>query len=320
MRKRVQTALVLFLLAMGSVITWQALHLREPVYQGKSLSLWLRDYGPDGDSPEADEALRSMGTNVIPILFENLRAKDSALKLWLASLGWHYTPAETRHLRAQKGFSALGAEASNAVPALIEIYQQNFASSAREAAANSLVEIGPAAETAIPVLINSASSTNSDVRSFALYTVGRMALESESVVPVLMKGLHDPDREVRASAAFGLEGLAFMGGDAKPAIAALVEALKDTHVSVRASAATALGHIHSEPGAVVPALIEMLHDQDVQLHAFAARALGEFGDNARPATAQLIELLSEANQDARKAATNALKQIDPEAAAKAGVK
>jgi HEAT repeat protein len=64
----------------------------------------------------------------------------------------------------------------------------------------------------------------------------------------------------------------------------------------------------------------MLRDSDLQLHAFAATALGEFGNNGKPAVAPLIGLLSEGNQEARKAATNALKAVDPEAAARAGVK
>lgn len=320
MRKRVQIALAVLLVAILGMIMWQVVRLREPVYQGKPLSLWLQSYNADGDSPEVDDAVATIGTNAIPALLGMLQAKDSRLRLALAALGLRYTPAETRHMRAEKGFGALGTAASNAVPALIEIYEQNASPTARRAAGNALVEIGPAAKLAIPALIKSATSTNSEVRAFGLSTLGRMALESKLVVPVLIKGLHDPDREVRFNAAFGLEALAFMGGDAKPAIPALVETLKDRHVSARAAAATALGHIHSEPDVVVPVLVEMLRDSDAQLHAFAATALGEFGNNGKPAVAPLIELLSEGNQDARKAATNALKQIDPEAAAQAGVK
>jgi hypothetical protein len=208
-RKRVQIALAFLLVATAGVIAWQVLRLREPVYQGKPLSHWLQSYGPDSDSPEVDDAVRTMGTNVIPAFLGMLRAEDSQLKLTLAALGFRYTPAETQHLRAQKGLSALGADSSNAVPALIEIYKQNASPTARQAAANALVEIGPAAKQAVPALIKSAASTNSDVRAFALYTLGRMALESELVVPVLIKGLHDPDREVRNNAAFGLGALAF---------------------------------------------------------------------------------------------------------------
>jgi HEAT repeat protein len=319
MRKRVQIALAVFFVVLGGVIAWQVARLREPVYHDKPLSAWLQSYGANSESQESDDAVRNIGTNAIPILLDNLRAYDSQLKLPLAALGMRFTPAETRHTRAEKGFSALGAEASNAVPALIAIYDENVSPSARKAAANALVEIGPASKAAIPALIKSAADTNAEVRAFALYTLGRLALESKLVVPVLIKGLRDPDREVRSNAAFGLEALAFMGGDAKPAIPALVETLKDSQVSARASAATALGHIHSEPDVVVPALMEMLRDSDVQLHAFAARAIGEFGDQGKPAVAPLIELLGEGNQEAKKAATNALKAIDPETAARAGI-
>src|SRR5260370_39701474 len=157
-------------------------------------------------------------------------------------------------MRAEKGFKALEADASNAVPALIEIYEQNSAPSARRAAANALVEIGPSAKKAIPALIKSATSTDADVRAFGVYTLGRMALEPERVNPVLIRALHDPDREVRYNAAFGLSALAFMGGDAKAAVPALMETLKDSYPTARAAAAMALGHIHAEPELVVPAL------------------------------------------------------------------
>ena len=320
MRKRYRIALAVLLVAVVSGIAWQVLCLREPVYQGKRLSFWLQRYSPDGDSPEVDDALRMMGTNAIPTLLENLQAKDSLLKLNLAALGVHYTPAETRHMRAEKGLKALGADASNAVPSLIEIYERGRSSSAGRAAANVLAEIGPSAKQAIPALVKSATSTNSQVRAFAVYTLGRMALEPEVVDPVLIKSLHDPDREVRYNAAFGLSALAFMGGDAKVAVPALVETLKDTYGTARAAAAMALGHIHAEPRLAVPTLIESLHDPDVFVRTHAAASLGEFGTNAKPAVDPLVELLSETNQDARNAVSKALRAIDPEAAARAGVK
>jgi HEAT repeat protein len=320
MRKRGQIALVVLLVAIVAGITWLALRVREPVFQGKRLSMWLRSYSPDGDSPEVDDAVRTIGTNAIPTLLGNLQSKDSTLRQALTALGVPYTPAETRHMRAEKGFSALGADASNAVPALIEIYEQNFSPTARRAAANALVEIGPASKQAIPALIKSTASTNSDVCAFALYTLGRMALESELVDPVLIKALHDPARQVRYDAVFGLANLAFMGGDAKPAVPALIEALQDSYIGVRGGAAHALGHIHSDPGIVVPALIKSLHDPDTSVRIYAAAALGESGTNGRPAVAALGELLSETNQDVSNAAADALKKIDPEAAARAGVK
>ena len=320
MRKRVQIAVaVLLFLGLFGFTAWQVVRPREPVYQGRRLSAWLERFSPDGDTPDVDEAVRTVGTNTIPLLLQNLQAKDSRLRLMLSVLGLEYTPARIRHMRAEKGFSALGADASNAVPNIIEVYEQNTSPSARQAAANALVEIGPASKQAIPALIKSTASTNSDVRAFALYTLGRMAFESESVASVLIKALLDPDREVRYQAAYGLANLAFMGGDARPAVPALIEALQDNYMGVRGGAAHALGHIHSDPGIVVPALVKSLHDPDTSVRTHAASALGEFGTNGKPAIAALTGLLSETNQDASSAATNALKRIDPEAAARAGV-
>jgi HEAT repeat protein len=321
MRKRVKIALaVLLFLGVFGLTAWQIVRPTEPVYRGRRLNLWLERYRPDGDMPEVDEAVRSVGTNAIPFLLQNLQAKDSRLKPMLTVLGLKYISARIHHMRAEKGFSALGADASKAVPDIIEVYEQNPSASAREAAANALVAIGPAAEQAIPALIKSTASTNSDVRAFALYTLGRMAIESDLVDPVLIRGLHDPVRQVRYDAAFGLSSLSFMGGNAKPAVPALLDALQDTDLGVRCGAAQALGHIHTEPGIVVAALIKSLQDPDAGVRAHAAAALGEFGTNGKPAVTALVELIGETNQDVSNAATKALNKIDPEATARAGVK
>jgi HEAT repeat protein len=52
----------------------------------------------------------------------------------------------------------------------------------------------------------------------------------------------------------------------------------------------------------------------------AMRGLGNFGPNAQQAIPALLQLLSDLDVAVRFTATNALKKIDPEAAAKAGVK
>ena len=65
---------------------------REPVYRGKPLSVWLQRYIQGGSyigfwpEPEADEAIRQIGTNAIPTLLLMLREHDSKLKLALLRL------------------------------------------------------------------------------------------------------------------------------------------------------------------------------------------------------------------------------------------
>lgn len=70
----------------------------------------------------------------------------------------------------------------------------------------------------------------------------------------------------------------------------------------------------------MPALVTCLSNNDLFAHYTAADALGKFGTDAKPAIPALIALLNDPLGLARQAATNALLQIDPEAAAKAGVK
>jgi HEAT repeat protein len=63
-----------------------------------------------------------------------------------------------------------------------------------------------------------------------------------------------------------------------------------------------------------------LSDTNFTVRVGAARGLGRFGADAHQAVPALVGLLSDANPFVRDAVSNALKEIDPEAAAKAGVK
>jgi hypothetical protein len=94
----------------------------------------------------------------------------------------------------------------------------------------------------------------------------------------------------------------------------------DTNQSVRLLAVSALSQGRHEPSLVVPALSKCLSDTNNDVRAFAAQGLGWYGAEARQAVPALVPLLSDPCVPARRAAINALQKIDPEAAAKAGVK
>jgi HEAT repeat protein len=268
MRKRVQIALVVGLVALAGVIEWM-LHSQEPVYQGKPLSFWLKSRRMAvgkingvyymGFREGADEAVRQAGTNAIPTLLRLLRAKDSALKAKMLSLARRqrvikieYTPAEVWCIGARYGFSVLGAKAQSSVPALIEIANQNLSAASRCCAIDALGLIGPPAKDAVPSLLGWATNADWQVRCNAILALGRIRAEPERVLPVLTNALHDPAAEV---------------------------------------------------------------------HPNAVKALLEFGPNAKPAVPALVGFLNADDHSMdRSIVTNALKAIDPEAAAKAGVK
>jgi HEAT repeat protein len=111
-----------------------------------------------------------------------------------------------------------------------------------------------------------------------------------------------------------------IGPDAKSAIPSLLRGLTSTNERVRYSAIFALGEIHGEPETVVPELVKFLHDSNPSVSKSAVEALGKYGTNAELAVPDLTVMLNDRNPEIRVPATNALKHIDPEAAAKAGVK
>jgi len=141
MTKRPRIALAFLLVVALGGVAWQALRQREPIYQGKPLSFWLKGFQLDDwpGKPGFDqtcEAVRETGTNSFPILLHMFRARDSDLKRNVISFGrklhltkLEYTTADSQQWAARQGFFALGKNAKYAVPALVEIYEERTAQS-----------------------------------------------------------------------------------------------------------------------------------------------------------------------------------------------
>ena len=113
--------------------------------------------------------------------------------------------------------------------------------------------------------------------------------------------------------------LAALGPKAGIAAPFLVEALKEDILC--APAAGALVQVHADPEVVIPALINCLVDRNGRGRADVVEALAEFGPKSRAAVPALVKLLQDrSSKDIMLAVPKALKQIDPQAAAEAGVK
>jgi len=84
----------------------------------------------------------------------------------------------------------------------------------------------------------------------------------------------------------------------------------------------------SIPDNSFPEIVKMLRHPDPAVRRASADVIGCFGPSKQPflklitrsAMPSLIEALKDVNQDVRRSAEEALKKIDPEAAAKAGLK
>ena len=213
---------------------------REPVYQGKPLSVWLKGYDLVKSNNativdaavwrETDKVVQQAGTKAIPTLLRLLREEDVKKH-----------NIDVNGQEASMGFAALRANAKDATPSLMEIYEQNPA--ARVDVLYCLSCIGPAATEAVPWLLQNLSNTNGDVRAGIISALGEIHSQSALVVPVLINCLDETNRRVRADAALSLGEYRT---DAKPAIPKLVGLLNDKGKGVRNCAALAIKDIDPE--------------------------------------------------------------------------
>jgi len=211
---------------------------REPVHQGKALTLWLEDYTPSGRQ-KAAEAVRSTGTNAIPILLKWMRAKlpprivlrfmDLARKQSLVKI--HYVFPVQRNDIAYVSFQVLGTNAASAVPELMNICSESSSLECQEYAALSLGYIGPRATVAIPLLLGYFNHTNGSIRFAAVKSVMQIGGDPKLIVPAMRKILNDPENSIRLNAVAALHkyirGDAYSRSNALSAVPELMEALHD---------------------------------------------------------------------------------------------
>ena len=163
----------------------------------------------------------------------------------------------------------------------------------------------------IPYLTNQMFSDTNDSRI-------RMALiEQLNGLPrVHISFVPQEGRRVQA-----INDLGSLGPRAKAAAPALLAALDRKDDVLCGPAATALVKIQADPDQAIPLLIGCLLDRERRGRPDVVEALGEFGPKARAAVPVLIKLLADrSSKDITAAVPIALKNIDPDAAAKAGVK
>lgn len=237
----------------------------EPSYNGRPLSSWLDDYslmshGFPGEETiieknnhVVDEAVRYMGTNAIPVLFEMLKATDSPTRRigeWAYQHEWIHSrptsvPALRKNLEAALAFGALGTNACEALPRLIDLYRQKNGHVQRMVALT-LGMIGPPASNAVPYLLMTVTNQTGSPPFDAITALGRIHADPKTVVPALIQLLKHSNQAVRANYIQALEAY---GSDAQPAVPTLIELLGDESESIRKIAAKALKVIDAEAAA-----------------------------------------------------------------------
>jgi HEAT repeat protein len=108
----------------------------------------------------------------------------------------------------------------SAVPALIEIVNQNISATSQFCALSVLGSAGPLAKEAVPSLLGWATNANAEARRWSIDTLACIHVNPDRVLPVLTNAMHDPVFIVRLKAVTSLENF---GTDARVAVPALLE-------------------------------------------------------------------------------------------------
>lgn len=257
MRKSHRVWLAAIIFAAVGGMAWLVSTYSEPTYKGRTLTSWLHGYigitiGED-EQAVVDDAIRHIGTNGIPIMLRMLQAKDSDLNFRLARLlrKQHFIkladPIDTksRITIAAQGIIALRPEASNSIPALIELYNDpNLSFFARGNISTVFSWFGPSAKQAVPSLLRQLTNTESYVSLSATAALGQIRAEPKLVVPAMIKALHDP-----VMINYAVDCLGNYGPEAKSAVPELLELLKTNNTQVRSQVRAALIRIDREAAA-----------------------------------------------------------------------
>ncbi len=274
-------AVAIALIALLAVTFWPG--EKEPEYQGKKLSEWVELASNTQEEQKAQSAVRQIGTNALPWLLKWTKHEPwhekhhgiliaflpTTLKERISATGWKQTGL------AAKGFQALGAQATPAIPQLNTIvHGEQWASSL--IALDALVEIG------------------------------------EPAVPALQGIMADPQWLLRQNAIIAIGNAGRLGTNELAAINLLIPALYDTNRQFAFMAATMLKCFGDQTERVVPELVQCLNSSDPELQVAAIASLGHFAKKAESAAPNLTLKLEVPDRRIRLEATNALRRIAPE--------
>jgi HEAT repeat protein len=254
---------------------------------------------PDYDGQWVHKALATMGpagSAAVPVLRERLReGRGAGVRLSIAALG------------------QIGPEAAPATPELRTLLHSVRADH-RAAAARALGRIGPAARAALPRLGDLLEEDDDGCQAWAAFAAARITGDARPYLPRLVEAaLREQGAttalvgEQRATAA-----LAELGREARPALPAVLAALREGDAPTRAQAVRILTQLGPDAADAVPTLTRLLDDRRPELRAAAAESLAGLGPAARPAHARLRQLLTDPDGSVVSASAEALRRARSE--------
>ena len=236
---------------------------------------------------------------------ENISPEDRE-RLYLESLGVQLVSGLPE--KRKSALTALAAHEGDLTPVIPAIVSANLDADPelRRQAALVLDRLGPnwpalpAAETALPILIQKLGSGTPEIARGAFLLLQRFG---RAAVPAMIPVISDGSQSNRQLLAVQL--LARLGPDAASAVPTLLEQLPCGNTLVYAAILQTLAKL-DQGESVMAALIDALGNESQSVRKAAALALETWGPAAEPALPKLIGLLADKQEEVRMAAVNAL--------------
>lgn len=277
-RRMLLAALLIAAVIVGG---WFVLRPREPEYEGRKLSQWLRQLESDQDIESTSwqtsaRALRQMGTNTLPWLIGPLRTSDPKWKVrtieWFRDVmnkDFSHQLVERDRLRSLMALQVLGPVARPLIPGIGAMIT-NANPDIADAAFAALMRIGT--PECVPVLVNTMTNGSPTLRPAAIVSLGFLRGVARDAVPPLVKTLDHPgeDGRLRFEAA---QALGMIGRNSQLVVPTLTRALSDTNAQVARAAAIALGAFGSDAESALPALRSLPASMDELPRRSIARSI-----------------------------------------------
>lgn len=208
--------------------------------------------------------------------------------------------------KAAEALGEMGADAKNAIPALLKLLNDpdDFT---RRTALTALEKIGLPSRTDVRLLADTLRGGSDDSRRYAATTLEKMGMDARGAANELTQALHDADPQVKQSAA---RALGRFGRDVKSqAQPALENLLNDSDREVRLAAAEGLAALLSSANDT-GGISKLLKHQDTEIRVFAVKGLAKLGKNAKPLLADMLDVAKNDTGEARQAVLQVLAVMD----------
>ncbi len=264
---------------------------QEPSYNGRLLSEWLGDMqlSAPGSGPY-EKAIRTMGTNAVPLLLKWMsyepslsdlrRETDEKVVHWRPVTNLNRYPAQ-RAERAGHAFGYVGAVARSIIPELTQLARTASHLARAERFTGALASVGP---EAVPSLVSLATNSPPWTRWAAIEAVGTFADDPTVVtplVPMLMNCLSENDTNTGYPVTGRAEGV-LVAMDPKVVVPALTNALQSPSAYTRQRAIVCLlafevQNATNVPPTAVPAIRATMRDTDSVVRDVATEVLRLMG-------------------------------------------